>query len=137
MHHVEQLLKAHPEPLQIDMDILVRCIHACYHCAQSCVSCADACLGEDDLQALNRCIRLNLDCAAICELTGRTLLRLSQTDWSLNRSLLEACETACRICGDECARFSAEHEFCRIAAESCRECEQACSRTLNTVSAAV
>lgn len=137
MPQIRQMLEMHPEPVQVDMDILVRCIDACYDCAHSCTYCADACLGEDELQMLVRCIRLNTDCSAICELTGRVLIRLTQPDWSLNRSLVEACETACRICGDECERHSSQHAHCRICMESCRACEIACSRLLNAVSAAV
>jgi hypothetical protein len=131
------MLETHPEPVQIDMDMLVHCINACYECAQACTYCADACLSEDDVQMLVRCIRVNMDCAAICELTGRILIRLTQPDWSLNRSLVEACETASRICGDECERHASHHEHCRICAEACRQCEITCSRLLNAVSAAV
>ena len=37
--------------------------------------CADDCLSEDDHADLVRCIRLDLDCADVCDATGRILTR--------------------------------------------------------------
>jgi hypothetical protein len=45
---------------------------------------------------------------------------------------LRACATACRACGDECARHAEgmNMEHCRVCAEACRRCEAACERLL-------
>jgi hypothetical protein len=84
-----------------------------------------------------RCIRLNLDCADVCETTGRLLLRQTESDWSLIRRQLEACAAACRACGDECQRHAEgmNMEHCRVCAESCRRCAEACERLLSALPA--
>jgi hypothetical protein len=46
------------------------------------------------------------------------------------RASVEACATACRVCGDECDRHASHHEHCRLCAESCRRCEEACRALL-------
>ena len=46
----------------------------CVDCAATCTSCADADLGEGDVQELVRCIRLCLDCADVCDATGRIVV---------------------------------------------------------------
>ena len=104
------------------------CIEACVRCAEECEHCADACLGEQDPTMLTRCIRLNLDCADLCDTTGRILSRQTAFEPQLALATLQACATACRICGDECERH-AQHgmEHCRVCAEACRQCEQACN----------
>jgi len=58
---VQELIKAHPQRPGPDRDRLVRCIDECVDCAATCTGCADSCLGEEDVQELVRCIRLNLD----------------------------------------------------------------------------
>jgi hypothetical protein len=109
-----------------DRDLLVAAIDACFECEQTCTSCADACLAEDMVADLRTCIRRNLDCADVCGATGRVLSRQTAPDGGTLRAVLEACATACRACGDECASHADMHEHCRVCAESCRRCEQAC-----------
>jgi hypothetical protein len=46
------------------------------------VSCADACLAEDLVKELTQCIRLNLDCADVCNITGRIATRRTGSDVS-------------------------------------------------------
>ncbi len=102
------------------------CIEACVECAQACTACADACLSEDNVAELSKCIRTNLDCADICETTGRVLSRHTGYDANITRALLQACMTVCRSCADECGRHADAHEHCRICAEACRRCAEAC-----------
>jgi hypothetical protein len=64
---VKEIIERHPRPINIDRDLLLRCIDACFDCAAPCTSCADACLGESDVPELVRCVRLNLDCADVCD----------------------------------------------------------------------
>jgi hypothetical protein len=68
----------------------VECIEACYDCAQSCTACADACLGEEDPKLLARCIRLNLDCANICDATGKILSRQTAFKPQMARAALQS-----------------------------------------------
>ena len=73
-HHVSSMLETYPKDLGgIDTQKLAECIEACFECAQTCTACADACLAEDMVAELTQCIRLNLDCADLCETTGRVL----------------------------------------------------------------
>lgn len=129
--HVSSMLETHPEDLAgVDRGKLAACIAACYDCAQTCTACADACLAEDTVAELTRCIRTDLDCADVCAATGSVLTRRTGYDAGLTRAVLEACRTACRICGDECAGHAGMHEHCRLCAEACRRCEQACADLL-------
>ncbi len=125
------MLDTYPKDLGgIDKAKLAACIDACFECAQSCTACADACLSEDMVAELTKCIRTNLDCADICDATGRVLSRHTGYDANISRTLLEACAMACKTCGDECASHADMHEHCRICAEACRRCEQACQQLL-------
>src|SRR5688572_32796684 len=74
------MLEAYPRELNVDRGLLVRCIEACYDCSESCTQCADDCLGEESVQELTTCIRLNLDCADICATTGRVVSRRTGYD---------------------------------------------------------
>ena len=133
MPHAHDMLMAHPRRLRIDPAALAECIEACFDCAQMCMACADACLGEPDVQTLIHCIRLNLDCDDVCDLTGRLLSRQTEPDWNVLRAQLQACVAACRACAIECERHAAHHEHCQLCARACRRCEAACARVLAAV----
>jgi hypothetical protein len=128
MMPVQDMLRSNPR-MQPSPEMSA-CIELCMECSEVCSACADACLGEEHVMALIRCIRLNLDCAAICDVTARTLTRQVEFDWNLARPMVEACADACRICGAECQLHASMHEHCRICAEVCRQCESACRRLL-------
>ncbi len=122
-----QMLETYPKDLGgVDEDKLRACIEACSECSQACTACADACLGEDSVAELTTCICTNLDCADVCDTTGRVLSRHTGYDANLTRAVLEACAAACKACGNECEQHASMHEHCRVCAESCRRCEQAC-----------
>jgi hypothetical protein len=133
MHHVTAVLETHPQATA--NETLARCIQECFVCALTCTSCADACLAEEDVQELVRCVRLNLDCADVCDATGRVLTRQTSSEPSLARSMLDACVQACRICAEECERHAPHHEHCRVCAQACRRCEQACEDLRSSISA--
>lgn len=126
-----RMLETYPRDFNVDKDVLVQCIEACFECAQACTQCADDCLSEDgELQELAKCIRLNLDCADVCAATGRVISR--QTEYAVNVStaVLRACIAACTACGDECAHHGDHMAHCKVCAESCRACAQACERLI-------
>jgi hypothetical protein len=127
---VREIIQRHPRPIRLDRDLLLHCIDECFDCAATCTSCADACLGESDVPELVRCVRLNLDCADVCDATGRVVTRQTESDVGVVRAALEACVVACRACAEECDRHAAHHDHCRVCAEVCRRCEQACSELL-------
>ncbi|CCD86390.1 conserved protein of unknown function [Bradyrhizobium sp. ORS 285] len=124
--HAQQMIETHPHVRGQVNDALVRCIEECYSCAQTCTSCADACLGEESVAKLTQCIRLNLDCADVCNITGRIATRRTGSDQEMIRRMLDACAAACRLCAEECEKHAGMHAHCRICAESCRRCMSAC-----------
>lgn len=130
MPHTIQMLKTHPSVQSQPLEDFAASIHAMHDCAQTCTSCADACMSESEIQMLLKCIRLNLDCADICNSTASILSRPSMAAPEIWAAQLQACVIACRVCGEECERHAAKHEHCRICAEACRECEQACNDVL-------
>ncbi|MBF6072822.1 four-helix bundle copper-binding protein [Nocardia farcinica] len=122
MGTVAELLDSYPADLgQVDRNVLATCIERCFECAQACTACADACLSERGVAEMVKCIRSDLDCADICDTTGRVLSRHTGYDANLTRAVLEACAS----CADECERHTA-HEHCRVCAQACRRCEAAC-----------
>jgi hypothetical protein len=127
---VREILDRHPRPVSLDRDLLLRCIDECFDCSATCTACADACLGESDVVELVRCVRLNLDCADVCEATGRVVTRQTEPDLAVLRAALQSCVVACVACAEECDRHAPHHDHCRVCAEVCRRCEQACSDLL-------
>jgi hypothetical protein len=133
MSFAEAMLRTHPAT-PANEEILATCIRACFACAQACTSCADACLGEPDPKMLDRCIRLDLDCADLCQATGNIVTRQTKTDLELVSVTLRACSTACRLCAEECEEHAAM-AHCRVCAEACRECERACDDLVAQIAA--
>ncbi len=131
--HAAQMLHTHPNPQPAALDKIAACITALQDCAQACTSCADADLSERDLKSMVRCVRLNNDCADLCGVTARLLSRPSMAAPEVWAAQLQACITAMRVCADECERHAKHHEHCRVCAETCRECEQACSAVLGMI----
>jgi hypothetical protein len=127
------MLDTHPWPGHVDRDFLARCIEECFACSQTCTSCADACLSEETVAELRKCIRLNLDCADICDTTGRLLTRQTEYDAPTSKAQLQACREVCATCAQECERHAGMHEHCRICAEACRRCEKACDELLTAM----
>jgi hypothetical protein len=135
MNYVQQMIDTHPRASSAVRE-LAASIEACVDCSQACTACADACLAEPSVADLTRCIRLNLDCADVCDTTARTLSRLTELDPTGSRSLLEACAQACGSCAEECERHAAMGmEHCRVCAEACRRCEEACRTLLGSLTA--
>ena len=74
---VRAMFRNHPEK-PAHSDAMSRCIDACFSCVETCTACADACLSERDVTHLVACIRLNLDCAAVCNATGNIMSRANK-----------------------------------------------------------
>lgn len=119
-------MDSYPADINLDRGALAHCVDACFACAQACTACADACLSEKQVQEMTKCIRTDLDCADLCEATGRVLSRHTGYDANLSRALLQACMQACKTCADECEKHANRHEHCKLCAEACRHCAQAC-----------
>ena len=137
MQAVDWMLSNSPNRSLIERKVLADCVDACAACGLTCTSCADACDGETEhLEALRRCVRLNLDCAAICFATASVLSRQFSPDKNIFRVQVEACEVACAACAAECERHAEAHEHCRVCAQICRRCEEQCRRVSRQFNAA-
>jgi hypothetical protein len=130
--HVREMISAHPDVKGSVSEPLIACIEACYACAQTCSSCADACVAEPDAVQLKQCIRLNLDCADVCEATGALASRRAGSNQEVLHSVVDTCALACRICAEECEKHASRHEHCKVCAAECRHCEQACAAAVRT-----
>ena len=133
MSYTSQMLDSYQGKFNVDAARLAAAIDAMSDCAQACAADTDADLGEQDVAAMVRCIRLCLNCADVCTATARVTSRPADYDTHVTRPLLEACVAICRSCGDECERHAATHEHCRICAEACRRCERACQELLGAM----
>lgn len=123
----KHMLDTYPRSFNTDQSLLVECIAACHECAEACTQCADDCLSEDKhLSELAKCIRLNQDCADLCETTARIVSRQTEYDANLTTAVLNACIQACASCGDECRHHAPHMEHCKICAEACERCRSAC-----------
>lgn len=58
-------------------------------------------------------------------------------DAGLTKVVLQACRTACASCAAECEGHAGMHEHCRICADTCRRCEQACADLLASLGTTV
>lgn len=103
------------------------CIAACNDCADACDHCATACLDEKNVTAMARCIKLDIDCAALCRLAASYMARGSE----LASVICEACAQVCEECGEECAQHKMDH--CQKCAEACRRCAEECRRMAGAV----
>ncbi len=128
--NTQSMLETHPKAMNVDLAAVAKAVDAAFECAQVCTACADACLSEDMVAELRYCVRTDLDCADICNTTARVLSRQTEPEMALLRAQVEACATACKLCGDECEKHKDMHEHCRVCAESCRQCEAACNALL-------
>lgn len=128
--HVQEMISTHPRVKGNTNDALLDCVEQCYDCSQTCTACADACLGEPSVAELTQCIRLNLDCADVCAVTGALASRRTGSNDQVLARQIEACALACRLCADECEKHAQRHEHCRICADACEQCFDACQDAL-------
>jgi len=69
-----------------------------------------------------RCIALDIDCAAICQLAASAMARGSEH----SKAICALCADICQSCAEECAKHQMEH--CQQCAQACRECAQQCRK---------
>ncbi|MEO6232732.1 MAG: four-helix bundle copper-binding protein [Ferruginibacter sp.] len=100
------------------IDALNNCVTACNYCATSC-------LDEADVKMMTNCIKLDMDCAAICQLTATLIARGSDH----GQHLLKECVEICNKCADECQEHGESGmEHCKDCADACRECAEVCAQ---------
>jgi hypothetical protein len=106
------------------------CINACDNCAVECTDCATECLKEQNIQMLAKCIKLDVECAAICRSASEVL--------SMNsvyaKDICHICADVCNKCAVECEKHAAHGmEHCRRCAEACRSCAEVCLSMVESV----
>ena len=90
-------------------------------CAAACNRCSVICIEGKDVHKMTTCIRLQTDCAQICELAADFLSRNSVHAEHMVRLCAEICST----CAKECAKHS-NKEHCKICEELCKQCADMC-----------
>lgn len=130
------MLNSAPQKLTVDAQLVADAIDAASACAVVCSACASACLSEEGPGAMATCVRDDLDCADLCDVTARHLARLNASDKRLTLSLLAACIEACVQCASSCAPHRDHHEHCKLCEQACNRCEQACQALLDALQAA-
>lgn len=108
---------------------LGRAVRSTMLCSAICTSCADACLTEP--MDMSQCIRVNLDCADLCQATSRIASRRTGHDRQLVRAVLRACIEACQRCAVECGRHANPH--CQHCAQMCQDCAEDCVYALGSL----
>ena len=96
------------------------CIQACSACAIACETCAAACLKEPDLQHMAICIACDIDCADICRLAERLMVR----DSPLCDEFLRLCAVTCPASPEECSHHP--HDHSQQCAQACQRCVVEC-----------
>ncbi|HLP54772.1 MAG TPA: four-helix bundle copper-binding protein [Fluviicola sp.] len=96
------------------------CVEACLSCASVCYHCASSCLKEEDPAKMARCIQLDMECAALCEVSARLMSLGSEQAAAVCR----ICAALCRECAEECEKHRNEH--CAECARLCRKCAEEC-----------
>ena len=97
-----------------------QCIDACNECTMACNHCVTSCLAEDDVKMMAKCIALDIDCAAICQLAAAAMAR----DSIHADAICRLCAEICQACGDECAKHKSQH--CQDCAKACHDCAKVC-----------
>jgi hypothetical protein len=106
-----------------------------FACAQACTECARACalrasLAEPDGTAEEELVRRKgIMCAEVCDATCRVLSEQGVTDEEGVRVQLEWCRTVCL----ETAQVFDGRLGAEDAAKACRECAQACTDFMETL----
>jgi hypothetical protein len=98
-------------------------------CADACYNCSTACLQEQDVKKMAECIRLDMDCAQLCQTTAAFISRNSDHA----NDLIKVCAEICSDCAEECAKHK-DMEHCRICAELCKKCAEMCRMNENVLS---
>lgn len=133
MTPLREMIATHPHVKGNINDPLAAAAESAALCAAICRSCADACLGEDSVADLIQCIRLDLDCADVCQAFSNVALRRAGGDVPIIEALAQVCEAACRRCSDVCREHGDRHEHCAICAIACEMCADACREARKTL----
>lgn len=94
-------------------------LHACM---KACNYCYDACLHEEDVNMMAQCIRLDRECADICNYLEAAIARNSP----FIKQIASVCADICTACAEECNKH--DHDHCQQCAKACTSCAEACKQ---------
>ncbi|WP_335869033.1 four-helix bundle copper-binding protein [Bacillus sp. 2205SS5-2] len=97
-------------------------IQTLHDCMVACNHCYDACLDESDVNLMADCIRLDRECADICNYLEQALVRGTP----IVSELATACAAICEACGNECKKHN--HQHCQDCANACFRCADECKK---------
>jgi len=91
------------------------------NCQAMCNYCFDACLHEEDVKMMSKCIKLDKECAEMCNVT----LSMLASNSLFSKEIIKLCAKICTECAKECGKHNNEH--CKKCAEACQQCAEACN----------
>ena len=94
-------------------------------CVDACNTCAVACLDEENASKMKNCIKMDLDCAEICQ----TSINFITRDSLYTKEILQMCFKLCEACALECGIHTGM-EHCVKCAERCKQCANECKKHL-------
>src|ERR1700746_1479684 len=97
------------------------CIDRGNECVVVCTQCAVSCSQEPESAQLATCIRLDLECAAICA----AAVHVMSLGGEMSDEICRLCADICYKCADECEAHS-RMDHCRNCARICRDCAESC-----------
>jgi hypothetical protein len=77
---------------------------------------------EENVKMMAQCIRLDMECAAICYAAAQVM----SLGGKKAKALCLICADICQQCANECAKHDNEH--CRECAEECKRCAEECAK---------
>lgn len=115
-----QTLKNFAKGMTDDMQM---CIQNCVQCAQVCEQMIQHCLSKGGMHSEPSHIRLLQDCADICAVSAKFMMRESK----LHPKTCGVCAEACLVCAEDCDRMS-DDEMMKMCADVCRRCAESCQK---------
>ena len=110
------------------MDVYSDLVESLENCVAACNNSAASLLEEEDVAAMTDSIKLDLDCADVCQMALKLLAR----DSNHAAKVIELCEDICAECAEECEKH--EYDHCVLCASVCRRCEDHCRNYLEQAS---
>ena len=98
------------------------CLDACLESAAACNHCAASCTTEEEVSMMATCIRLDMECAAVCYTTAQLISLGSERA----KDMCVICADLCNACSSECSKH--ENDHCRGCAAACRSCADECMK---------
>lgn len=104
-------------------DEIQMCIQNCTECFQVCEQMIQHCLKKGGAHAEPAHLKILQDCADICAVSAKFMIRNSD----LHHRTCSVCAEACLACAEDCDRLG-DDEMMRLCADLCRRCAESCQK---------